>query len=237
MLNDPQVSVSVIIPAYNREQFVGEAICSVLAQTRCPDEIVVVDDGSGDRTCEIANSFGGIVRCVRQENRGVSEARNTGVREAQGDVLAFLDSDDLWLPQKLEKQMAHLVTHPETEIVFTHMQAFLSPEVATTWNRTLHTGIVPSMCTSSMAVRASAFARIGGFDPEQKVSEFIEWFSRAQDLGCRVHVLADLLVKRRVHASNTVLTRKDMNSQYAQVLKKILERRRAAQGPDHIASL
>lgn len=109
--DDPRISV--IIPTYNRAHCVGEAIKSVLDQTYKNFEIIVVDDGSTDNTEEVLATFGDKIRVIRQENRGVSAARNAGIREARGEWLAFLDSDDLWLPDKLAIQIAGLHRYPE----------------------------------------------------------------------------------------------------------------------------
>jgi glycosyltransferase involved in cell wall biosynthesis len=100
------VVVSVIIPAYNSAPYIRETLESVLSQTHPPLEVIVVDDGSSDDTAAIVQSYNGRVRLLQQEHRGVSAARNLGIRQAQGDYVAFLDSDDLWLPEKLERQSA-----------------------------------------------------------------------------------------------------------------------------------
>lgn len=98
--------VSVVIPTWNRAREVPEAIASVLAQSYRPIEVIVVDDGSTDETPAVLDSYGGAIRVIRQENAGVSAARNTGIRAAHGRFIAFLDSDDLWMPTKLERQVA-----------------------------------------------------------------------------------------------------------------------------------
>jgi len=109
---------SVVIPTYNREKFIGRAIRSVLRQS-CDDyEIIVVDDGSTDRTRRVVQSFGGRVRYIRQPNRGPSEARNTGIRSARGEFIAFLDSDDRFLPNKLEANRKFLEKHPECNFLY-----------------------------------------------------------------------------------------------------------------------
>jgi glycosyltransferase involved in cell wall biosynthesis len=110
--------VSVIIPAFNRDHCVGAAVDSVLAQTFKDFEIIVVDDGSTDGTAEVLEKYGSQVHLIRQENRGVSAARNTGVRAARGSWIAFLDSDDHWHPQKLERQLAALEKY-SAKICFT----------------------------------------------------------------------------------------------------------------------
>ncbi|MEX0585106.1 MAG: glycosyltransferase family 2 protein, partial [Pirellulales bacterium] len=101
-------AVSVVIPAYNAEECVARAIESVLAQTRPVQEVIVVDDGSRDRTAAVAARFGASIRILRQPNGGPAAARNHGVRESRSAWIAFLDADDAWLEQKIERQAAQL---------------------------------------------------------------------------------------------------------------------------------
>ena len=108
--------VSVIIPTFNRSRLVAEAVASALAQEAVALEVIVVDDGSEDDTPTVLTSLGVAVRPVFQAHAGVSAARNTGIRMARGEWLAFLDSDDLWLPQKLQKQLDFFRTHPHYKI-------------------------------------------------------------------------------------------------------------------------
>ncbi|MDX6767714.1 MAG: glycosyltransferase family A protein [Candidatus Methylacidiphilales bacterium] len=221
-----EAPISVIIPAFNREQYLGEAIRSALEQTLPPGEIIVVDDGSTDGTAAVARSFGGIVRCLSQKNQGAGPARNWGVESARGPWLAFLDSDDLWLPEKLEWQIRHLGTHPATDLVFGHRQSFISPELLHSLDLKVDTTIQPSIYSSCLMLRKDTFEKVGPFDPKERVTEFVEWFSRAQEMGCTNFVLPQLLCKRRVHLHNTVRDRAHMNRQYTRVLKTILDRRR-----------
>ncbi|MFO7653420.1 MAG: glycosyltransferase family A protein [Candidatus Krumholzibacteriia bacterium] len=111
-------SVSVVIPAYNAESFVQQAISSALRQTVVPEEIIVVDDGSTDRTREAVETFGGRVRYLRQENAGAATARNTGIARATGTFVAFLDADDCWLPDKTEKQLQRFAVEPDLALVY-----------------------------------------------------------------------------------------------------------------------
>lgn len=115
--------VSIVIPAYNRAHLIGETLRSVLAQTYRPLEVLVVDDGSKDGTHEVVEAFGGPVRCIRQPNGGVAAARNRGLAEARGEFVALLDSDDVWLPWKLEAQVRILRAFPEVGMVWTDMTA------------------------------------------------------------------------------------------------------------------
>src|SRR5262245_58814803 len=110
-------TVSVIIPNYNYGRFLREALDSALNQTLPPLEVIVVDDGSTDESPEILESYGDRIRVIRQKNQGVGIARNTGAEAARGELLAFLDADDYWFPQKLEKQVEKINSDPELGMV------------------------------------------------------------------------------------------------------------------------
>lgn len=112
------MTISVVIPCYNRAGILGRAIRSALAQTVAPEEIVVVDDGSGDGSADVARSFGERVRVIEQANGGAAAARNRGIEAARGEWIAFLDSDDEWHPEKLALQLAAADRFPGTQLVF-----------------------------------------------------------------------------------------------------------------------
>ena len=114
--------VSVVIPVYNGEQYLADAIQSVRDQTYQNVEVIVVDDGSTDESADVAKKFGEAIRYVHQSNGGVGKARNTGIAAARGAYLAFLDQDDLWLPDKLAVQVAYLDSHPEVGAVYCQCQ-------------------------------------------------------------------------------------------------------------------
>jgi glycosyltransferase involved in cell wall biosynthesis len=162
--------VSTIIPAYNYGRFVCEAVESVLCQTYEPVEIVIVDDGSTDDTRERLNKFGDRIRYVYQENRGLSAARNTGIREARGEWLAFLDADDLWHPRKLEVQLGAVADAGDIPFVGSpwfregSMPADLDPNppVRRLELRDFFTGTPVS--GSSAVIRSECFSRVGCFD-------------------------------------------------------------------------
>ncbi|MDA8430927.1 MAG: glycosyltransferase [Geobacteraceae bacterium] len=125
------IQVSVVIPTYNRAGFLREAIESVLAQTYTNFEIIVVDDGSTDGTQELMTSLYRNVRYLRQENRGPAAARNNGINNAAGEFIAFLDSDDIWLPEMLSKQIARLSLNPAAGLVATGYGLFETGRVMT----------------------------------------------------------------------------------------------------------
>ncbi len=112
-------TVSVIIPTYNRKDFVTNAIDSVLKQTFSPAEIIVIDDGSTDGTGHVLKKYGSGIRYIYQENKGVSSARNTGIKLAEGEYITFLDSDDRWAPKKLDIQIRELSKHKQFRAAYT----------------------------------------------------------------------------------------------------------------------
>lgn len=165
--------VSVVIPVFNAQDVIRETIESVLAQTWTDREIVVVDDGSRDGSGDIVRSFGERVRYIRQENGGVARARNRGIAESAGRYIALLDHDDLWHPQKLEKQVAVLDRRPEVGMVITdvaHIARDGKPmgivgagyNPAEPFARLFVRGYVPT--PSAALIRRSVFETAGGFD-------------------------------------------------------------------------
>jgi glycosyltransferase involved in cell wall biosynthesis len=119
--------VSVVMPVFNAEKYLGQAIRSALEQTLPPHEVILVDDGSTDSSREIAASFGSAVICLSQEHRGASAARNLAIARSTGDWIAFLDADDYWLPDKLERQAAAIQADPSVGLVYTG-RTELSPD-------------------------------------------------------------------------------------------------------------
>ncbi len=119
-MNQPETTISVVIPAYNAERFLPRSLASVFAQTLPPQEVIVVDDGSTDGTGEVAAALG--ARVVRQENRGLAGARNTGIQHASGEWIALLDADDSWEPEKLARQVSAIL--PDVVLVYTGTRHF-----------------------------------------------------------------------------------------------------------------
>lgn len=224
-------AVSVVIPAYNAGRFLAEAIDSVLAQEYEPLEIIVVDDGSTDGTAAVAQGYGPLIACIRQPNSGIGAARNGGVDAASGELLAFLDADDLWVPGRLRRQVEAMSSDPALDIVFGVVEAFVDHR---------HTGTFvhevpppgPGYLASAMLVRRETFLRVGPFATDLKVGEFIDWYARATDLGLRATALPDVVLRRRLHDSNTGIRERDSRVDYVHVLRATLARRRAAGEPE-----
>lgn len=201
-------SMSVIIPVYNGERFLAQAIQSVLDQTLPPDELIVVDDGSTDNSAAIAAGISlpstTELILVRQSNQGPAVARNRGIALTSGELLAFLDADDLWLPDKLERQVMHLTQDPTADGVVCHVESFVEPgcHFPASRNRALfdQLPIMYSFCT--LLIRRSALVRVGALDPAYRAGEDTEWFTRARDRGMIFAVTPGALLRRRFHSAN-----------------------------------
>jgi glycosyltransferase involved in cell wall biosynthesis len=220
--------ISVVIPVFNGAAHITEAIDSVIGQTLPPDEIIVVDDGSDDSTPDLIRRYEDRVSYLRQPRQGPGAARQRGIRESKGEFLAFIDADDLWLPNKLQLQKHAFDENPSLDLVFGHMRQFLSAEIPAenAARFACDDAIQPSPLISCMLARRSAFDRVGPLRTDLK-AEFVDWYLRAQELGLRMRILDQLLVKRRIHASNFTRTNRDVRTEYLQTLKASLDRRRA----------
>jgi glycosyltransferase involved in cell wall biosynthesis len=220
--------VSVIIPVFNCENYLEEAIESVLAQTYQTFEIIVVDDGSTDESAEVVKRFGPPVRYYYQPNAGTGAARNRGVSLAQGGFLAFLDADDVWLKKKLELQISAFVTNPDSEIVFGHVKQFYSPDLSIRLRKKIRCTpeLVPGYLPSTMLIKRKAFDRVGLFGNRWLVGEDMSWILHAKEQKLRMIMLPELLYLRRLHENNKGITHRQFNRQRVQIIKASLDRRR-----------
>jgi glycosyltransferase involved in cell wall biosynthesis len=217
--------VSVVIPAYDREGTLREALESVLAQGVPDVEVVVVDDGSTDGTAAVAERLAG-VRCLRRPHRGPAAARNAGVAAAGGELLAFLDSDDLWAPGKLAAQLALLDAHPEVAMVFGLVDQFVTDGA----DRITVSGPQPAYLSGLMLARRAAFDEVGTFDETLLLGDFIDWLARAREAGLRSALVPEVLLHRRLHGGNLGRGNASARLDYVRVVKARLERRRAGGG-------
>ena len=231
----PCTRVSVIIPCRDGERYVAETIRSVLRQDHRGLEIIVVDDGSTDRSPEAVRAFGDAVRYARQPQGGASVARNRGVELATGEILAFLDADDLWCEGALLRMLAALESDPSVGMVVGHMEQFVSPELppAARLEFRFSPDPVPARMCGAVLVRRADFDRVGGFSHRLESGEFIDWLLRAEDLGVRFVTIPDVVLRRRLHRSNHGVVRRDARQDYVRVVKAALDRRRATAPPQN----
>jgi glycosyltransferase involved in cell wall biosynthesis len=227
-MKDFPPTISVIVPIYNREAYLAEAIASILNQSFPPKEVIVIDDGSSDGGGEIAKSFPA-VRYHYQTNQGVGAARNQGVRLATGDFLAFLDSDDLWSLDKLERQLTAFTQNTHLDAVFGQVRQFFSPDLdeETKQKTQIPREVMPGYHVGTMLIRREAFFRVGWFETEFKQGEFISWYLRSLDAGLQIAMLPEIVMERRIHQTNQGRNPEVDRREYARILKASLDRRRA----------
>jgi glycosyltransferase involved in cell wall biosynthesis len=225
----PSHLVSVIIPVYNREGFLAEAIESALAQEGVAEEIIVVDDGSTDGTAAIAHQYAGRVQYVWQENAGPPAARNHGIQVAAGEYLAFLDSDDLWPKDRTRLLRDRLAQDPNAGVAIGHLQ-YIPVEISRSADFESAQRTAPAALhynLSAALIRASCIRTVGVFDAAMRFSDDWDWFVRAREKGVRMVVLPDVTLINRRHADNLSNQREVGNHYTLAMLKKALDRRRA----------
>lgn len=206
--------VSVLIPCYNAGPYLGQAIQSVLDQTYQDLEIIVVDDGSTDDTAAVAKSFPS-VRYIHNAHSGISVSRNLAIREARGEMVAFLDADDMWTPDKLEKQLAYLDSRPDCQVVYTLVENFFDgpPESMTQRQGELLKAKV-EYCLPAACIRRAVFEKYGGFREDYPYGEDTQWLARLWAAGINMHhCIQEPLYLRRIHGSNISLTHREVNKQ------------------------
>ena len=218
--------VSVVIPVFNGERFLREAVQSVLDQRYSPVEIVIVDDGSTDGTETVARSFSETVRYLKQTNKGPAAARNRGIEHAQGSLLAFADADDLWPPDKLKLQLSYLIEDPAIEIVMGRIQqVFVGADQGEPFGDPAF-----SVNLGSAIIRKSVFERVGLFDETMRYSEDVDWFMRAREGGAAIKTIDAVTLLYRQHDQNMTRGKSTSELNVLKALKRSLDRRRERSG-------
>ena len=223
--------VSVVIPVYNGERFLREAVDSVLRQKYSPVEIIIIDDGSTDGTANVTRSLPEPVRYLRQSNQGPAAARNRGIEHAQGSLLAFADADDLWPADKLELQLPFFMNDPAVDIVMGRIQQVLLSETAD--GQTQSTEFAEptfSVNLGSAIIRKSVFDRVGLFDETMRYSEDVDWFMRAREAGAAIKTIDAVTLLYRQHEQNMTRGKSTSELNVLKALKKSLDRRRERTG-------
>ena len=217
--------VSIVIPVFDAEGTLGEAVTSVLAQTLEAIEVIVVDDGSTDGSAEVVRRIADPrVHVAVEPHRGAAAARNAGVARARGALLAFLDADDRWARRKLERQWSVLRADPSVDMVFGHAVSVRAGDAGAL----APCGPpVPGHSSGTLLIRAETFRRVGPFATEWRVGEFIDWYARAIDLGLSQVMLPDVVLERRVHDGNLGTRARAARQDYARVVAAAGARRRA----------
>ena len=228
--------VSVIVPAYNLEGVIGEALASIEAQTRAPQEIIVVDDGSSDKTPALLAQRAQAdrrYRILRSARRGPSGARNIGLSAATGDIIAFLDGDDAWPRDKIERQMKRLSAPDQPDVVSGLTSRFADPDPANPAPARAEAPGLPGVCLGASLFRRGVFDRVGNFDESLSYSEDHDLMFRVREAGLKVVILnAPTLLNRRRRGSLTQNSDTPRDFDLLKILRLSLarRRRRTAQG-------
>lgn len=220
--------VSVILCVYNREEYLKEAIGSVLAQDYPKIELIIVNDGSTTDVKSIIDSYGSLITYIYQENQGLGVARNTGIKYAKGDYLAFIDSDDLWTKNKLSLQMAHI---KPSHLNFSYVKQFICPTLSKHERQKLivKTEPLPGYNAGTLLVSKKLFHSIGPFFEENQVGDFLDWFIRAKQLNTPLQMLPEITYYRRIHLTNMSRQTEIFSKQgFLKVLRNGLHRERNA---------
>jgi glycosyltransferase involved in cell wall biosynthesis len=225
----PDPTVSLVIPAYNAERHLGEALDSVRAQTAPAAEVIVVDDGSTDDTRRWAGHLPGL-RWLAQAHAGAAAARNAGAAAATSRFLAFLDADDRWLPERLAIGLAVFAREPDVGLVFGHARQFRGGGPAGVEGVRVDEAPLPGLVPGALLLRRDTFWRVGPFETTWRVGEFVDWYARAQAQGLRTVVCPEVVLERRVHAGNLGIRERGSKSDYVRILKAALDRRRDREG-------
>jgi len=223
-------TVSVIVPVFNDAAYLAEALDSVFGQTRPVDEVIVIDDGSTDGSDRVAEGYLPRITLVRQENQGISSARNAGLKVARGEMIAFLDADDLWTRDSVASRLERLEADDEPDLVYGGAEQFLSPDLDEATRARLHCpeGRTAVRYAGSMIIRRRLFDTVGAFDTGLRVGETIDWVLRADDSGATMAAVDDLVMRRRIHGANTMVTERPSQSDYLKALRASIARKSAA---------
>lgn len=231
-MNHNEFFVSVIIPVFNGADFLLPTVNHVLAQDYQPLEIIVVDDGSTDNTKEVAARLGERIRYFYQPNSGPAAARNLGIQQAQGNIIAFLDVDDLWSYDKLQLQLAYLSDRPEVDIVQGRIiKQIVAADAANPQNLQVveTSGSYQYINLGSAIYRRTVFDRVGLFDATMRYAEDVDWFLRAWEQRVNKKVIDEVTLYYRLHAENMTKGKSLVELGFVRVFKKHLDRVRQAE--------
>ena len=222
-------TVSIIIPVYNRENYIRECLTSVLADDYPQKEIIVIDDGSTDNTSEILDEYSGI-KIIKQENRGVSIARNEGIKASTGEFITYLDSDDIWLPGRIEPSLGYFRSNPGIDYVLGQQILFLEDEIQCPKHIEREALEKPTDATNNgcLILRKSCYQKIGLFNTKYKKGEDTEWFFRAEYHGLKMARLPQAFFRRRIHQTNLSMELPEKNLENLfQILRESVQRNKA----------
>lgn len=215
--------ISVIIPVYNGAAFLADAIASVRAQAYRSLEVIVVDDGSTDQTARVVQTLGADLRYIYQPNQGPAAARNRGLALAQGELIAFLDADDLWPADKLVQQAAYLAADAQVQVVWGNTQVCLYQPDGTPMPSPSRTPLL-----GSLLCRRSVFHQVGNFEATLRLGEDIDWLRRLMATGLVVQLSPHLALYYRLRPGSLTYGRPLQELGWFTIVRQALKQRRTA---------
>lgn len=225
-LDDHQTPlISVIIPVYNREKFVSKVVANVFSQNYPAIELIMVDDGSTDGTRQAIESLPHDIRYFYQPNQGPASARNRGIRDASGEFIAFLDSDDLWPENNLRLLLKEFEQEPGLEVVKGFAQLFTTTEDGNIEYTGHFRNAFPDYIGAGL-YRRSAFSKVGLFDPDLRFGEDADWFNRAREKEVRMKRTEAITLLVGRHGGNMTEGKNLVELNALKVFKKIIDRKR-----------
>lgn len=222
--------ISVVMVVKNGEDYLPDAIESVLNQTLLPDEIIVVDGHSTDATPQIAQSYSPVT-FIKQSGRGLANARNCGIDDATGELVAFLDSDDIWIREKLQIQAELFNTRPDIQYAYSKLKLFLENghHLRNGYNREMIENELKGRTPGTLMVKKSLFDKIGKFDPRYTIACDLEWFTRAADYNIPSAFISQSLLLKRLHSNNLSADADTNRREVFIALRESLERKKKMQ--------
>lgn len=221
--------VSVVVAVKDGEAYLAAALHSIVAQGYRPLEIIVIDGASRDRTVDIARSFE-LVRVLEQRGSGIADAYNTGIANAQGEFIAFLSSDDLWMADKLDVQVGYMLAHPHLKYTVGKARFVLEPDIGAPagFRPELLHGEHTALIMETLVAHRSVWTEVGCFDTRLSLAEDVDWFSRARQLGLPMAVLPRVLLHKRIHGANASLDVTTNNRELLRVVRRSIRRNQKA---------
>jgi len=218
---------AMVMAVRNGAEFIEEALASVFSQTLPASEIYVVNDNSTDRTVEIIRSYGDLIHLLNLDNGGMAGAYNLAIPKVKSEFITFLDSDDLWLPNKAEKQINCLIENTEVDVVCSSIVNFTKKN-PTDLHFSTSREFAPSRLFTASTFRRQTFERFGNVDPGSGHFGWLyEWWSKADDAGIKYTMLNEVFLHRRIHGSNSwVVNRAIADKTVIDIARRNIKRRK-----------
>jgi len=216
-------SICCILPVYNAEKYLEETLTSIFLQTRLPDEIIAINDGSTDSSVSILNKYKEKITIVNRPHQGLAATLNAGIKVSRADIITFLDSDDLWSIDKTDLQFNFLKQNPEVAAIFGTFKQFVSAEFDE--NDFKYIEYVKGFSKINLMIWREAFTNVGFFDESLKRGEFIEWFSRFKLLNIKHHITEDVVAYRRLR-KDSMSSDKESDNDFSRIMKRHLDNKR-----------